>query len=80
MQLLRSYSLIEAMQSRASYVTHPVIRKRAFHVQGTKQRVILTRLAVILVGWAVLDQEKGDSSVRRPLLSHAQRCWQWIVE
>ncbi|KAF2179206.1 FabD/lysophospholipase-like protein [Zopfia rhizophila CBS 207.26] len=79
-QVLRSYSLVEDAQDLASYITHPVVHKWAFHVQDEWQRAVFTRLAVAVVGWAVpAKSEKEHSSVQRRLIPHAQRCWQWIL-
>ena len=79
-QLLRSYSLIEDVQDLTSYSTHPVVHRWAFYMQDEEQRVVFTRLAVVVVGWAVPDKsEKEYATVQRRLLPHAQRCWQWIM-
>jgi hypothetical protein len=53
MQLLRSYSLVEAVQDLASYATHPVVHRWAFHIQDEEQRAVFTWLAVVVVGLAV---------------------------
>jgi hypothetical protein len=75
-QLLRSYSLVEDVQDLASYTTHPVVHRWAFYMQDEEQRVVFTRLAVVVVGWAVPDRsEKEHTTVQRRLLPHAQRCW-----
>ena len=80
MQLLRSYSLVEALQDLARYTTHPVVHRWAFHIQDEKQRAVFTWLAVVVVGWAVPEtSEKEYSSVQRRLLAHAQRCNQWVI-
>ncbi|KAF2182318.1 hypothetical protein K469DRAFT_231788 [Zopfia rhizophila CBS 207.26] len=80
MQLLQSYSLVEDVQDLASYATHPVVHRWAFHVQDKEQRVVFTWLAVLVVGWAVPEiSEKEYLSVQRRLLAHAQRCCQWII-
>lgn len=34
MQLLRNYSLIEDVEDLASYATHPVVHRWAYHYQG----------------------------------------------
>ena len=41
MQLLRNYSLIEDVKGPASYTTHPVVNKWAYHFQGKDSRVQL---------------------------------------
>ncbi|KAF2816881.1 FabD/lysophospholipase-like protein [Mytilinidion resinicola] len=79
-QLLRSYSLVEDVQDLASYTTHPVVHRWAFHMQDKEQRVVFTQLAVVVVGWAVPHRsEKQHAMVQRRLLGHAQRCFQWVV-
>ena len=79
-QLLHSYSLVEDVQGLASYATHPVMHRWAFHMQDEEERAIFTRLAVVVVGWAVPDDSKKEySGVQRRLLAHAQQCCQWII-
>jgi hypothetical protein len=80
MQLLHSYSLVEGVQDLASYATHSVVHRWAFHIQDEGQRAVFTWLAVAVVGWAVPDRSKKEySSMQRRLLAHAQRCCQWVM-
>ena len=80
MQLLHSYSLAEGVQDVASYATHPVVHRWAFNIQDEEQQAVFTRLAVVVVGWAVRDRSKKEySGVQRRLLAHAQQCCQWVI-
>ena len=80
MRFLHSYSLVKGVQDLASYATHPVVHRWAFHIQDEEQRAIFTRLAVVVVGWAVPDRSKKEySGVQRRLLAHAQRCCRWVI-
>ena len=80
MQLLHSYSLAEGVQDVASYATHPVVHRWAFNIQDEEQRAVFTRLAIVVVGWAVPDMsKKGYSGMQRRLLAHAQQCYQWVI-
>ncbi|KAF2625508.1 FabD/lysophospholipase-like protein [Macroventuria anomochaeta] len=75
MQLLRNYSLVEAVEETASYATHPVVHRWAYHYQGKQSARELGRLAVVTVGWAVPDQSKSDwAALQQRLLTHAQAC------
>jgi hypothetical protein len=75
MQLLRSYSLVEAVEETKSYATHPVVHRWAYHYQGKHSPLELGRVAVITVGSAVLDNSIGDwSALQRRLLPHARAC------
>ena len=79
-QLLRSYSLVEDVQGLASYTTHPVVHRWAFHIQDEEQRLVFTRLAVVVIGYAVPHKLKKEySSVQSRLVPHTQRCGQWIL-
>ena len=79
-QLLHSYSLVEDVQGLASYATHPVMHRWTFHIQDEEERAVFTRLAVVVVGWAVPDNSKKEySGVQRRLLAHAQQCCQWAI-
>ncbi|KAF2187332.1 FabD/lysophospholipase-like protein [Zopfia rhizophila CBS 207.26] len=81
MQLLCNYSLVEPVQGLASYATHLVVHRWAFYVQNKVKRAISTRLAVLLVGFAVPDRlRKNFLTEQSRLLPHAQRCWEWIVK
>ena len=75
MQLLRSFSLIEAVQSTNSYTTHPVVHRWAYFAKGRQYEVELGCLAVAVVGLAVPMQSYSMyASGQRRLLSHAQAC------
>jgi len=79
-QLLRNYSLLEDIEDLASYATHPVIHRWAYHIQSKKSRVELAQLAVIMIEWAVPDSLSRDYSImQRRLLSHAQVCSRWVL-
>jgi len=81
MQLLRNYSLVEAVEDVASYTAHPVIHKWAYHYRGQDFPENLARLAVLSVGWAVPDVSTRDySTLQRRLLPHAEACLQWVAE
>ena len=81
MRLLRNYSLIEDVEDRASYATHPVIHRWAYYFQGKDARVGLAELAVLIVGWAVPHRSTRDYSLlQRRLFPHAQACSQWVSE
>ncbi|EON65801.1 hypothetical protein W97_05040 [Coniosporium apollinis CBS 100218] len=78
-QLLRNYSLIEDMEGLPSYATHPVVHRWALYSQDEDTRVILARLAVIVVGWALPNTvTKEYPAMQRRLSTHAQWCLQWI--
>ena len=75
MQLLRNYSLVEAVEATESYATHPVVHRWAYHYRGKHSEQKLRRLAVVAVGWAVPDESASDwPALRRRLLPHAQAC------
>ncbi|KAF2786451.1 FabD/lysophospholipase-like protein [Melanomma pulvis-pyrius CBS 109.77] len=81
MQLLRNYSLIEEVEELASYATHPVVHRWAYHYQGKCSESKLGQLAVITVGWAMPDRSTQDYSiVQRRLLPHAHACSIWVVK
>jgi tetratricopeptide (TPR) repeat protein len=81
MQLLRNYSLVEAVAETASYATHPVVHQWAHHSQAKHFAVELSRLAVVAVGWSVPGSSIRDySTLQRRLLPHAQACFGLIVE
>ena len=78
-QVLRNYSLIEDVEDLASYATHPVVHRWAYHFLGEDSRVKLAQLAVVTVGWSVPHESTRDcSAVRRRLLHHAQACSRWV--
>ena len=78
-QLLRNYSLIEDVEDLASYATHPVVHRWAYHFQSEDSRVELAQLAVVVVGTAVPHSSTRDySTMQRRLLPHAQVCSRWV--
>ena len=78
-KLLRNYSLIEDVDKLASYATHPVVHRWAYHFQSEDMRMELGQLAVVIVGMAVPDGLTRDcSTMRRRLLPHAQACSRWV--
>jgi hypothetical protein len=80
MQLLRDYSLIQAVEATKSYTMHPVVHRWTYHYQGKQYELELGLLAVIAVGWAVPDSSTPDySTLQRQLLPHAQACSGQIV-
>ncbi|KAF2189339.1 TPR-like protein [Zopfia rhizophila CBS 207.26] len=81
MRLLRNYSLIEDVEERTSYATHPVVHRWAYHYQGKYFESTLGQLAVVTVGWAVPSRSASNcSTMQRRLLPHAQACSQWVLE
>ena len=79
-RLLCSYSLVEEVEAAASYSTHPVVHKWAYHYQSLDSRKRIGRLAVMVVGWAVPPKSMCDySAVQRRLLPHVQACSQYVV-
>jgi tetratricopeptide (TPR) repeat protein len=80
-QLLRNYSLVEAVEATASYATHPVVHRWAYHYQGKQSGKELGQIAVIAVGWAVPNQSVTNlSALQRRLLPHAQACSSWVLK
>ena len=78
-QVLRNYSLIEDVEDLASYATHPMVHRWAYHFLGEDSRVELAQLAVVTVGWSVPDNSTRDySAMQRRLLLHAQACSRWV--
>ena len=79
-RLLRNYSLIEDVQDVASYATHPVVHRWAYHFPGEDIRMELAQLAVIIVASAVPDTSTRDYwTMRRRLLPYAQVSSRWIL-
>ncbi|KAF2633107.1 hypothetical protein BU25DRAFT_487441 [Macroventuria anomochaeta] len=77
---LRSYSLVEEAGDQTGHSTHPVVHQWALHVQDDKQRTVLSRLAVVLVGLAVpMNDEKKYWETQARLLLHAERCEKNVV-
>ena len=52
MLLLRSYSLVEAVDGSAGYTTHLVAHQWAYYYQGKRFATELGLLAVVAIGWA----------------------------
>ena len=78
-QVLRNYSLIEDVEDLASYATHPVVHRWAYHSLGEDSRVKLAQLAVIIVGLSVPHEStRNCSAISRRLLRHAQACSRWV--
>ena len=78
-QVLRNYSLIEDVEDLASYATHPVVHRWAYHFLGEDSRVKLAQLAVVTVGWSVPHESTWDClAMKRRLLRHAQACSRWV--
>ncbi|USP81646.1 hypothetical protein yc1106_08920 [Curvularia clavata] len=79
MQLLRNYSLAEAVEGSAGYTMHPVVHQWAHHYQGKQLATRLGRVAVVAVGWAVPDRSSRHyAAVQRRLLPHVQAGSQWV--
>ncbi len=79
-QILRNYSLIEDIEDLASYATHPVVHRWAYHFHGKNSTEELAQLAVIIIGLAVSDSSSRDYSImQRRLLPHAQACSRWVL-
>ena len=80
MQLLRNYSLVEHVEDLASYGTHPLVHKWAYHYKGRDYCTKIARLAVAVVGWAVPHKSRREfSTLQRRLLPHAQACSRWVL-
>jgi tetratricopeptide (TPR) repeat protein len=80
MRLLRNYSLVEEVEQTTSYAMHPVVHQWAYHSQGKHSVIELSRLAVVTVGCAVLDEFARDYYVLlRRFLPHMQACSRQIV-
>ena len=78
-QVLRNYSLIEDVEDLASYATHPVVHRWAYHFLGEDSRAKLAQLAVVTVGWSVPHESTRDySAMKCRLLRHAQACSRWV--
>jgi tetratricopeptide (TPR) repeat protein len=80
MLLLRSYSLVEAVEGSVGYTTHPVVHQWAYHHQGKRFAMRLGLLAVVAVGWAVPDYSSREyAAAQRRLLPHAQAGSRWVA-
>jgi tetratricopeptide (TPR) repeat protein len=75
LRLLRSYCLIESLLGSSTHSTHPVVHQWAFHIQDKHQRAELSRLAVLVIGYAVPDKHATDyHQKQRQLFPHAESC------
>ncbi|OKL55669.1 hypothetical protein UA08_08961 [Talaromyces atroroseus] len=75
-RLLRSYCLIESLPGSSTHSTHPVVHQWAFHIQDEHQRTELSRLAVLVIGYAVPDMHATEyHQKQRQLFPHAES---WI--
>jgi tetratricopeptide (TPR) repeat protein len=74
-RLLRSYCLIESLRGSSTHGTHPVVHQWAFHIQNKHQRVELSRLAFLVLGYAVPDKHTTEyHQKQRQLIPHAESC------
>lgn len=74
-RLLRSFCLIESLRESSTYGTHPVVHQWAFHIQDRYQRVELSRLAVLVIAYAVPDEHATEyHQKQRQLVPHAESC------
>ncbi|KAH8695832.1 hypothetical protein GQ44DRAFT_779701 [Phaeosphaeriaceae sp. PMI808] len=81
LSLLLSYSLVESVEDRRSYATHPAVHRWARHHCGQDHDNELARLAVVVMGWDVPHDSTRDYAVlQRRLLPHAQACSRWMEE
>ncbi|KAF2022646.1 FabD/lysophospholipase-like protein, partial [Setomelanomma holmii] len=81
MLLLRSYSLVEAVEGSAGYSTHPVVHQWACYQQAKRFATKLRLLAVVTVGSAVPDSSCRDYAAgQRRLLPHVQAVSRWAAQ
>ncbi|KAF2025710.1 hypothetical protein EK21DRAFT_75787 [Setomelanomma holmii] len=81
MQLLRNYSMIEEIETAASYATHPVVHRWTHCYEGQRFAPELGKLAIVAVGCAVPDDsEENCWAMQRRLMPHAQVCSKWLGE
>ncbi|KAL3703899.1 hypothetical protein TMatcc_009589 [Talaromyces marneffei ATCC 18224] len=74
-RLLRSYCLIDSLRGSSTHGTHPVVHEWAFHIQDKHQRAELSRLAVLVIGYAVPDKHATEyHQKQRQLFAHAESC------
>jgi tetratricopeptide (TPR) repeat protein len=72
-RLLRSYCLIESLHGSSTNGTHPVVHQWAFHIQDEHQRAELSRLALLIIGYAVPDKYATEyHQKQRQLFAHAE--------
>jgi tetratricopeptide (TPR) repeat protein len=75
-RLLRSYCMIESLHGSSTHGTHPVVHQWAFHIQDKHQRAELSRLAVLVIGYAVPDKYAAEyHQKQRQLFPHTES---WI--
>jgi len=80
MQLLRNYSMIEEVEDVASYATHIVVHKWAYHYRGQDCYGKIALLALAVVGHAIPETSTRDYwTLHRRLLPHVQACSQWVI-
>ena len=72
-RLLRSYCLVESLYGSSTHSTHPVVHQWAFHIQDEYQRAELSRLAVLIIGYAVPGEYDTEYHPKqRQLIPHAE--------
>ncbi|KAL2368978.1 hypothetical protein RJ035_004831 [Blastomyces gilchristii] len=72
-RLLRSYCLVESLDGSSAHSTHPVVHQWAFHIQNEFQQAELSRLAVLIIGYAVPDEYTTEYHPKqRQLIPHAE--------
>lgn len=72
MQLLRSFSMIEPIETGGSYDVHPAVHQWAYHQQSVDMREQCSYLAMNILGCAVPDRfERDSASIFHRLLPHA---------
>ena len=72
-RLLRSYCLVESLHGSSTHSTHPVVHQWAFHIQKEYHRAELSRLAVLIIGYAVPDEYATEyHQKQRQLFPHAE--------
>ncbi|KAF3397529.1 Nephrocystin-3 [Talaromyces pinophilus] len=74
-RLLRSYCLIESLHGGSIHGPHPVVHQWAFHIQDTHQRAELSKLAILVIGYAVPDKHATEYHQKQwQLFPHAESC------
>ena len=72
-RLLRSYCLVDGPQGSSTPSTHPVVHQWAFHIQDQEQRAELSRLALLMIGYAVQKDDATEYHLKhRELFPHAE--------
>jgi tetratricopeptide (TPR) repeat protein len=73
-RILRNYSLVEEVENKTGYSTHPVVHQWALYMQDEDHRVALSWLATVLVGFAIPDLcEPNFWETSTRLFAHAER-------